>query len=103
MPEQVGRCDDQATSFGVCGFESDKRPDVLCSEADASSVCLSLAFPNFFFIVEDSVVCNVGVFRATVGNEQAVLLTMSGFVDGGVSRFLDDRDELFESIDFLCI
>jgi hypothetical protein len=55
MPEQVSRCDDQSASFGIHRSKSDERPDVLCSEADASSVPLSLTIPNLFLVVEDDV------------------------------------------------
>jgi hypothetical protein len=103
MPEQMGRRDNQAASFGVRGFESDERPDVLCSDASASSVSLSFAIPDLFFVIEDGVICNFRVFRPTVGDEQTMLLAMSGFVDRGVAGFLENRGEFLESIDFLCI
>ena len=69
MPEQVGCCNDQPVSFRVHGFESDNGPDVLRSDAGASSVPLSFTIPDLFFIVEDSVVCDFRIFRATVGDE----------------------------------
>lgn len=103
MPEQVGRRHDQAVSFGVHGFESDERSDVLCPEANASSVSLSLAVPNLLFVVEDTMIFHFGVFRSAVGDEQTMLLTMPGFVDGGVTGFLNNGDQLVESIDFLYV
>lgn len=99
----MGSCDNQAVSFGIGGFESDEGSDVPCSNADTSSIPLSFAIPNLFFVIEDSVVCDFGVFRATVGDEQTMLLTVSSFVDRGVASFLDDGGELIESIDFLCV
>jgi len=102
MPEQVGRCDDQAISFGVRGFESGEGPDVLCSDAAASSVPLSFAVPNLFVIIENYVVCDFGIFRVTVCDEQAVLLAMSGFVDRGVTGVREDGGELLKLINFLC-
>ena len=103
MPEQVGRCDNQAVSFGVHGFESDERPDIPRQDTDSPSVLLPFTLPDLFFVVNDSMVCDFGVFRATVGDEQTVLLTIAGFVGRGITGFLNDGDELIESIDFLCI
>lgn len=103
MPEQMSRRDNQAASFRVRGFESDERPDVLCSDASASSISLSFAIPDLLFIVEDGVICNFRVFRAAVGDEQTVLLAMPGFVDRGIAGFLENRGEFLESIDFLCV
>lgn len=85
----MGCCDDQAVSFGVDGFESDKRSDILCSVADTPSVPLPLAIPDLFFIVDDDAVCDLGVFLATVCDEQTVFFTMSGFVDRGVTGVLE--------------
>lgn len=48
-------------------------------------------------------VCDLGVFFATVGDEQTVFLTMSGFVDRGIAGLLDYGGELIESIDFLWV
>ena len=86
----MGCCNDQAIPFGVDGFESDERSDILCSDADPSSVSLPFAIPDLFFIVEDSAVCNFGVLLATVCNEQTVFFAMSGFVDRGVTGVLED-------------
>ena len=48
-------------------------------------------------------VCGLRVFRATEGDEQTVLFTMSGFVDCSITGFLDDGGEVVEPIDFLCV
>lgn len=92
MPKQMGCCDDQAISFRVGGFESDERSNILCSVADASSVSLPFAISDIFFIVEDNVVCDLGVFLATVCDKQTVFFTMSGFVDCGVPGVLEGGD-----------
>ena len=85
----MGCCDDQAVSFGVDGFESDERSDILCSVADTSSVSFPFAIPDLLFIVEDNAVCDLGVFLATVRDEQTVFFTMPGFVDRGVTGVLE--------------
>lgn len=97
----MGRCDDQAVSFGVDGFESDERSDILRSVAGTSSVPLLFAIPNLFFVVEDDVVCDLGVFLATVCDEQTVFFTMSGFVNRGVTGVPEGGGQFLESIDFL--
>lgn len=56
MPEQVSCCDNQTVSLGIEGFESDERPYVLCSEADALSVPLPFTIPNLFLVVGDNMV-----------------------------------------------
>jgi len=103
MPEQVGRCDNEAVSFRVHGFEGDERPDVPCQDTDSSSVPLSFTIPNLLFVIDNSVVCDLRVFLATVGDEQTVLLAIASFVGRGITGLLDDGDEPIESIDFLCV
>lgn len=88
----MGCCNDQAVFFGVGRFKSNERSDIIRSDADASSVSLPFAIPDLFFIVEDDAVCDLGVFLATVCDEQTVFFTMSGFVDRDVTGILEDRD-----------
>ena len=103
MPEQVGCCDNQAIWLGVGRFESDEGSNILCSETDASPVSFSFALPNFFFVVKNNVVCDFGVFLATVCDEQTMFFTTSGFVNRGVTGILEGGDELLEPIGFLCV
>ena len=67
------------------------------------SIPLSFTIPDLLFVVDDSVVCDFGVFRATVGDEQTVLLTIACFVNCGITGLLNDGDEFIESIDFLFV
>lgn len=48
-------------------------------------------------------ICDFGVFLATVCDDQAVLFTTSGFVDRGVTGALKGGGKFLESIDFLCV
>ena len=103
MPEQMGCCDDQAIRLGVGRSESDERSNIFCSEADASPVSFPFAIPDLFFVIKNNVICNFGVFLATVCDEQTMFFTTSGFVNRIVTRILEGGDELLEPIDFLCV